>query len=304
VKPVRSLLLLLALSLVAAGLYVYRAPLRLAALVASGQSPHCTLWQAVKAADELRRQVEIKDRILEASRLLEDDPQGYRLWQTPMGRFWMPTGSHYALPFNLAEQERNIYSSAEVTLRRGDVVLDCGANVGVYTRAALQAGARLVVAIEPAPENIECLRRNFAAEAARGRVIVYPKGVWDRDDFLSLNVDPTNSPADSFLLRPEGSVVLEKVPLTTIDKLVAELKLERVDFIKMDIEGAEPNALIGARGTLARFRPRLAISAYHAPDHPERIPALVRQVWPGYRLRCGPCAEADGAIRPDVLLFH
>ena len=73
---------------------------------------------------------------------------------------------------------------ADGAVRPGDVVLDCGANVGVYTRHALEAGARLVVAIDPAPENIECLRRNFSEEIKAGRVVVYPKGVWDKDEVL------------------------------------------------------------------------------------------------------------------------
>jgi hypothetical protein len=45
----------------------------------------------------------------------------------------------------------------------------------------------LVVAIEPSPANLECLRRNMSREIASGRVIVYPKGVWDREDVLALN---------------------------------------------------------------------------------------------------------------------
>lgn len=92
-------------------------------------------------------------------------------------------------------------------------------------------------------------------------------------------------------------------PLTTIDKLADELKLERVDYIKMDIEGAEPNALLGARATLAKFKPRMAISAYHAPDHPKRIPEVIRAAYPDYKSACGPCAEAGHGVRPDVLYF-
>ena len=85
---------------------------------------------------------------------------------------------------------------------------------------------------------------------------------------------------------------------------MAELKLERVDFIKMDIEGAERNALAGARQTLARWHPRLALSAYHRPDDPEKIPAAVFAAWPGYRMECGPCADAKTFVRPDVLYFR
>ena len=63
-------------------------------------------------------------------------------------------------------------------------MLDCGANVGTFTRKALQAGAKLVVAIELEPRNYSCLRRNFEREIRDGRVIVVTKGVWDKDDTL------------------------------------------------------------------------------------------------------------------------
>src|SRR5256885_2849662 len=153
----------------------FYAPARLAAIVALGRSPVCPWSRAIHSADELRTQIAYKDRILYASKLLEKDPAGYHLWDTPHGRFWIPEGSDYVLPFNLAEQERKIYGVGEQDVRASDIVLDCGANVGVFTREALKHGAKRVVAIEPAPENIECLRRNFKQEIADGRVILYEK---------------------------------------------------------------------------------------------------------------------------------
>jgi FkbM family methyltransferase len=189
-------------------------------------------------------------------------------------------------------------------VKPGDIVLDCGANVGVSTREALAHGARLVVAIEIAPENIECLRRNLDQEVKSGRVIIYPKGVWDKDDVLTLKVAPGNSPADSVVIQQPGAQAGPQVPLTTIDKIVDELKLERVDFIKMDIEGAERNALAGARQALARFHPRLSLASYHRPDDPEALPKAAREGWPGYRMEYGPCADVKTYIRPDVLYFY
>src|ERR1035438_9236966 len=138
---------------------------------------------------------------------------------------------------------------------------------------------------------------------AAGRVIVYAKGVWDKDDTLTLNVDDTNSAANSVVMRPDSSHPSVLVPLTTIDKLVAELKLARVDFIKMDIEGAEIPALAGAHETIARFKPRLAIATEHKPDDQYTIPAAVRKIRADYQIECGPCLEAKGHVRPDVLYF-
>jgi FkbM family methyltransferase len=279
-------------------------PARLALFALTGRSTNCPLPQAVRSAQHLADQIRIKDEILAASKLMETDSHGFKLYSTPMGRYWIPKGSEFVLPFNLAEVKREIYFSGEHRIKPGDIVLDCGANIGVFTRRALEMGAAKVIAIEPGPENVECLRRNFQQEVFEGRVVVYAKGVWDKNDFLDLNVDPNNSAADSFLIKREGSRTVARVPLTTIDNLTAELGLPRVDFIKMDIEGAEPQALNGALDTLRRHRPRLSISAYHADDHPVVIPAKVRAAHADYAMECGPCAEISFGVRPDILYFR
>ncbi len=299
-----KVVLALLIAVLALGASFLFAPVRLAGLVLIGRSPHCTFERAVASADHNRRLIETKDRIFAASRLLETDSSGMRRWQTPRGSFWIPPGEDWGLPFNLSEQENRLYGTGEQAVHTGDIVLDCGANVGVYTREALAEGAKLVVAIEPALENLECLRRNLADEVAAGRVIIYGKGVWDKDDFLTIRVSPDNPAADSFVITQKGSQLGVRLPLTTIDKLVGELKLARVDYIKMDIEGAEQRALIGAAQTLRRFHPRLALSAYHVPDDPAKIPVLVRQAWEGYRMECGPCSYSAGIVRPDVLYFR
>ncbi len=303
-KPVRTLLLLLLLLVAGGAAYAYYAPFRNLAFYLTGRGSVCPLIEAIKSKDNLDRQIAYKDRILNASTKLQDDPQGFHYWQTPAGAFWIPQGSDYVLPYNLAEQARKIYGQGANGPHSGDIVLDCGANVGVTVREELNAGASKVIAIEPGPENLECLRRNFPKEIADGRVIVYPKGVWDKDEVLMFRVDPSNSAADSFVLQREGAVNMGKVPVTTIDHIVQELNLPRVDYIKMDIEGSEPRALEGARATLAKFKPRISVASYHEPDHPQRIPQIIRVARPDYRMECGPCAEANGGVRPDVLYFR
>jgi FkbM family methyltransferase len=278
-------------------------PVRMTAYVIAGLSQNCPLDKALDTSRDARLQVSYKDEILAASRLVETDPAGFELFDTPMGRYWIPKDNKFVLPFNLAEIKRGIYFSGEHTVRPGDVVLDCGANVGVFTRAALERGASRVIAIEPGPENVESLRRNFAKEIAEGRVTVVPKGVWHESGELELRVSPTNSAADSFVMNPPDSHVIGKIPVTTIDNLVADLGLDSVGFIKMDIEGAEPNALAGARRTLERFKPRLSVSAYHAEDHPKLVPEKILSARPDYAMSCGPCAEVSFGVRPDILYF-
>lgn len=277
--------------------------LRFPALALAGFGNGCTVAKAAAIRSEKKELEATKDRLLAKQKLIRKDDR-LELWDTPYGQFWTPLGSEFILPFNLAEQETKIYGTGNRAVRPGDIVLDCGANVGVYTREALADGAATVVAIEPAPDNIECLRRTFAKEIESGKVILYPKGVWDKDDFLEFRVDPKNQAADSFVIKREGAQVVARLPLTTIDKMVDELKLPRVDYIKMDIEGAEVKALIGARNTLAKYHPRMALSTYHQYDHPVEVPRAARQAWPGYRTECGPCNAEGFRVRPDVLYFY
>lgn len=277
--------------------------LRLLTLVLTGRSPVCPLSQAIDAKANIESTTRIKDRILAGSRLVREE-RGLELWDTPKGPFWIPRGNRYVLPFNLAEMERHIYGAGPHFIHTGDIVLDCGASDGDFTREALAAGAGKVVSIEISPASVECIRRNLAPDVAAGRVVVYPKGVWDRNDRLTLYVDDTNFAANTVALRPGTARAAVEVPLTTVDQIVSELRLPRVDFIKMDVEGAEVRAIAGARATIARFKPRLAIATEHKPDDERTIPAAVRRVRGDYRMECGPCLEAEGHVRPDVLYFY
>jgi FkbM family methyltransferase len=283
--------------------YAFWPRFHLFTLVLTGRSPVCPLSLALDSQAHRDRLKEMKDRILGASHLTAER-DGLELWDTPKGPYWIPKGSRYVLPFNLAEMEAHIYGSGEHFVRAGDVVLDCGASDGDFSHEALNAGAKLVVAIEISPASVECLRRNLAPEIAAGRAIVYPKGVWDKNDTLTLNVDEKNFAANSVVFAAPGAHVTFQAQLTTIDQIVSELALSRVDFIKMDIEGAEVKALQGARDTLRRFRPRLAIATEHKPDDEVAIPNAVRAIKSDYQEECGYCAQSNGQIHPEAMYFY
>ena len=73
----------------------------------------------------------------------------------------------------------------------------------------------------------------------------------------------------------------------TIDDFVKERKLERVDFIKSDIEGFERYMLQGAQETLKNFAPKLALCTYHLPDDPQVMTNLIMQANPHYNIVYG-----------------
>ena len=212
------------------------------------------------------------------------------------------------MAYLLAEQMIHIYGDGPAGVQPGDIVVDCGAHIGLFARQAISKGAKLVVAVEPAPRMKLLLQRNLQKEIDEGRVVIYPKGVWDSETTMQFQTDRGGGAGGHVLdgrhhdVTYPGEVI--EVPLTTIDKLVSELKLDRVDFIKMDIEGAEQRALAGAVGTLQKYKPRLAIASYHEPDDQIRIPEIVLDARVDYTLRCGPCSPKDDVIVPVTILFQ
>ena len=281
----------------------YWAPARALALAVLRRTDGCTFGQSLDAARESMLKNAGISRTAAASRRVRSEPPSLELWETPQGRFWIQSRTYMTALYRLlVEDDLNHYGAGELAPRGGDVVLDCGAAQGTFVRKALRAGARLVVAIEPLPSNVACLERTFADEIAQGRVIVCPRGVWDKEDKLVLRIVP-DDPYDSSLVRQGSSVPGIVVPLTTIDLLVSELKLSAVDYIKMDIEGSEKNALRGAAQTLKKYRPRLAISVDHVPEDPVRVPEIVRQLEPTYREQCR-CNDFGSEMRRAVVNFY
>jgi FkbM family methyltransferase len=186
-----------------------------------------------------------------------------------------------------------------------DVVLDCGAHFGTFTRYALDKGARLVVAIDINPVALGCMKRTFAKEIASGRVIVFGKGVWNKDDEMDLH--QAGETAGSTVVLG-GALEGSKVQLTTIDKIFTELRLPRVDFIKMDVEGAEKPAIEGAAEVIGRFKPRMALTTYHKDEDPYTIPLAVRAIDPEYWFRMPRCwvrwYMPESVPIPEVTFFR
>jgi FkbM family methyltransferase len=251
---------------------------------------------SVQPAAGIRRRI---GELKRESVILKRDT-GFVLWRTPSGDFWEPDNDG-SLFFVLAELEFEPYETQHAGISPRDVVLDCGAHLGVYTRWALAKGAALVVAIEPGHNQLECLKRTFASEIDAKRVVVLPKGVWNTQG--KLNLYDRGDTAVATLLG-SGTPVIGTVEVTTIDEIVSTLRLERVDFIKMDIEGAEQQAVSGARNTLLRHKPKLAIASYHRiSDHLE-IPRLVLEANPAYRsIKVGCRLDLDTTVPLNMFFY-
>jgi FkbM family methyltransferase len=138
-----------------------------------------------------------------------------------------------------------------------------------------------VFTFEFTPDNLEVLNKNFDLNPELSkRIEVVPKALWENsNEVITYRAD---GPATSIALREQTQQDVLNVSTVSIDDIVKEKKMPRVDYIKMDIEGAELGALKGAEETLRAFKPKLAIAVYHRDRDMIEIPAYLNGLGLGY----------------------
>lgn len=161
-------------------------------------------------------------------------------------------------------------------VKKGDIVVDAGAHIGLFAVKTAKAigDEGMVIAIEPEANNLKFLEKNIR-ENELGNVAIVRKGVWNKKDRLKFFI--RNETGSHGFLNPDwdscGSLEVE---VDTLDNILTELGVKKVDFIKMDIEGAEIEAYHGMTETLNNNNSRAAIAAYHKVDGKQTYKAIVR----------------------------
>lgn len=162
------------------------------------------------------------------------------------------------------EETTDVYV-AHAQLSPGDLVLDLGAYCGASTVAfARRVGLTgHVVAFEPDPANAAALRENVARHGL-ANVTVVEAGIWRESTVLQFSSEGNMGSALAAVLpRAIDTRAVRVVSLEDAVRNACELTgLERVAFVKMDIEGAEVAALESARAVLREHVPRLAIEPH------------------------------------------
>ena len=150
----------------------------------------------------------------------------------------------------------------------GDVVVDGGAYRGHFTilAARMVRPEGKVIAFEPDRRNRERLRENVELNKL-DNVIIVPKGLWSSDRrmaFCEYGEDYSALPYDDLHcnvnLRHEAN---GEVDMVELDSELKRLGIDRLDFLKLDIEGSEIEAVKGARDVLTNNDVKVAIASYH-----------------------------------------
>mgnify|MGYP000344834382 CR=1 FL=1 len=173
------------------------------------------------------------------------DAEGFR-YHAEIQDWW-----RFAKPFEPLTREFLVKNAEE-----NDVFLDVGAHIGIYT-VRLAEIVRRVIALEPEPRNYRFLLRNVIINGVNDRVVVLPIAASDRDGYAYLCIK-RSSGAHS-LEEAKSCVKRVKVIIMNIDTLLRILNVDRVDMVKIDVEGHEDKVVKGMTNLLDRNPPRVIV---------------------------------------------
>ena len=155
-----------------------------------------------------------------------------------------------------------------------DVIFDIGGFIGDTASVFAYKNKRAKVYVfEPSIEGfnqISIMKNEFH------NIIPVQKGVWDTNTLVEFKEEADN------LISARIGEGNRKIECITLDTFVEQNKLNKIDFIKMDIEGAELKALEGAKEAIRQYKPDLAICIYHSPTDLWKIPLWIKNNFPEY----------------------
>jgi len=221
--------------------------------------------------------------------------------------FYVPTDSFkpgeltwlYNEIFLPYEANPHAYETDFLTIHDGDIVIDAGCCEGFFVPYALNRNARKIYAFEPHPKFVRGLSKTFTKEIEDDCVEIIPAGLSDKiaDAFLD---DSNDFICEARINDRYG----HRIQVVTLDSFVLERNLDAVDFVKMDIEGEEINAVRGMFEVLKRFKPKLAIAVYHEYENAQQIKDLILTARPDYKIVFGGCYMFEIPSRPYMVYAY
>lgn len=158
--------------------------------------------------------------------------------------------------------------------------IDCGAYTGDTIEQLIKQtqNVNYTLSFEPDNKNFIALQNQLEILKQKHSMInflSYPAGVYSKNGVLYF----ANNGIDSSASFDDTSTL--KVPVVTLDSVILH---SSPNFIKMDIEGAEKEAIIGASQTIQKYKPNLAICLYHKPEDLWELPLLINSIEPSYNM--------------------
>ena len=175
------------------------------------------------------------------------------------------------------------YEIAQTRVEPHDIVVDCGAAEGLFA-LIVHRRCKKVYLIEPLAKFVESLKKTF--EKA-DNVEIIPVAISDAS--FKTNII-SNDISSSLSANAEG----QEVEVTTLDKLFHDKGLA-VSYLKMDLEGYDYKALLGAEHLIRRNRPKIAVTTYHEKTHADQIGAYLKSIVQEYHILTKGISQETGS---------
>lgn len=188
----------------------------------------------------------------------------------------------YEEVFEIWENNPSSYSHPNIYLRDCEWVMDCGSCEGYYSLYAIRNHAKKIIAVEPFDKMVGALKRTFSREIKRKQMYIIEAALGRASGFAYLNTDQQY--VSEFNITHNSKKESKKIALTTIDDIVSKMGLREEGIIKMDIEGLEVEALAGAKVTLKKYKPKLAVAVYHGYNNANKCRDIIKRCNPHYEI--------------------
>ena len=170
-----------------------------------------------------------------------------------------------------------------VRFNKDEVFVDCGAYNGDTIESFFEhcKEYRQIVAFEPEAKNFEELKNKYGGNP---KITLIKAGTYDKDGIVTFDPKITRPNRTSGRVMECRSKKDKEYFVNIEVRAIDNLNLENVTYIKMDVEGAELNSLQGAKQTILRDKPKLAVSIYHSDEDMVRIAEYIHGLNLGYKL--------------------
>lgn len=202
-----------------------------------------------------------------------------------------------------ADYEQDNFTFLRAHVKQGDTVLDIGAHIGLFATAAAQLTGKdgKVYAFEPADETQQLLKQTIAINHFENVIEAHSEAMGAKTGKITFYVSSIKGDNSNSLVSYKEDRKLHpvEVDMFSIDDFVQQQKIKKLAFIKIDVEGAEYDALTGATATLKNLRPACIVAI-----HPEPIAAKGDSLEKIYDLiiDCGYTIYYEGKIIDKIFL--
>lgn len=219
----------------------------------------------------------LKSNIQSLLEILEDENSKMIVVEI-IKKWFMPISEYDKYNYNEINSGIQYLPKNIVNLSKQEVFVDVGAYDGDTIKEFLLETNNTfekILAYEIDKNCYKKLNNNIKGldENIKNKIVLYNMGLYDKNEDIKYSSNDTSSVISSSA-NENGKVV----------RLSDHAKDENITFIKMDIEGAEPNALEGAKDSITKYKPKLAICVYHEPYHLWEIPLFIKSLIPEYKI--------------------